>query len=141
MERQIEVRLKERDVRFTSGRRLVAAALAGSEGPRSAAELHEAIGSRVPLSSLYRSLAILEDAGVLVPHFGMKGVTRYELSDWLLGHHHHLICVKCGSVDDVLLPPEYENRLQDLVNDIGIQSSFQTTDHALEIEGRCSRCT
>jgi len=141
MERQIETRLKSQDVRFTSGRRLVVAALAGSEGPRSAAELHEAIGPRVPLSSLYRSLTVLEDAGVLVPHFGMKGVTRYELADWLQGHHHHLICVECGSVDDVSLPREHEERLQSLVNDIGVHSSFAAIDHALEIEGRCSRCT
>ena len=140
MERQIETRLKEQDVRFTSGRRLVVGALAGSEGPRSAAELHDEIGSRLPLSSLYRSLTVLENAGVLVPHFGMKGVTRYELADWLQGHHHHLICVECGSVDDVSLPPEYEERLQILVNDIGAHSSFAAIDHALEIEGRCSRC-
>jgi Fur family ferric uptake transcriptional regulator len=140
MERQIETRLKERDVRFTSGRRSVVAALAGSEGPRSPAELHDEIGSRVPLSSLYRSLSVLEAAGVLVPHFGMKGVTRYELADWLQGHHHHLICVDCGSVEDVSLPREYEERVQALVDDIGAHVAFAPIDHTLEIEGRCSRC-
>jgi len=141
MEREIETHLKQEDVRFTTGRRLVVAALAGSEGPLSAAELHDVIGERVPLSSLYRSLSVLEDAGVLVPHFGLKGVTRYELADWIQGHHHHLVCVDCGSVEDVLLPPEYEQRIQTLVDEIGVHARFAPTDHTLEIEGRCAKCT
>ena len=141
MEREIETHLKQEDVRFTTGRRLVVAALAGSEVPRSAAELHDVIGERVPLSSLYRSLSVLEDAGVLVPHFGLKGVTRYELADWIQGHHHHLVCVDCGSVEDVLLPPEYEQRIQTLVDEIGVHERFAPIDHTLEIEGRCAKCT
>ena len=132
--------MKERDVRFTAGRRSVVAALASSEGPKSAAELHSEIGERVPLSSLYRSLAVLEDAGVLVPHFGMKGVTRYELSEWLQGHHHHLVCVDCGTVEDISLPERYEAKVHKLVDEIGAIVSFAPIDHALEIEGRCSRC-
>lgn len=140
MERQVETRLKERHVRFTSGRRSVVAALAASEGPRSAAELHDEIGQKVPLSSLYRSLSVLEESGVLVPHFGMKGITRYELADWLQGHHHHLICVECGAVDDVSLPSDYEKQVQTLVDDIGNLVSFAPLDHVLEIEGKCSRC-
>jgi len=140
MERQVEARLKEEDVRFTSGRRSVVAALAVSDGPRSAAELHELIGKKVPLSSLYRSLSVLEEAGVLVPHFGLKGVTRYELADWLQGHHHHLVCVDCGSVEDISLPSQFEQRIQTIVDDIGAHVSFAPVDHTLEIEGRCLRC-
>ncbi|MGB7861055.1 MAG: Fur family transcriptional regulator [Acidimicrobiia bacterium] len=140
MEREIETRLRENEVRYTSGRKAVVAALSSSDGPRSAAELHGQLGERVPLSSLYRSLSVLEESGVLVPHFGMKGVTRYELADWLQGHHHHLICVVCGAVEDVSLPGNYEQEVTDLVDDIGRLVSFEPIDHALEIEGRCSRC-
>ena len=140
MEREIETRLKEREVRYTSGRRSVVAALAASEGPRSAAELHAVIGKRVPLSSLYRSLSVLEEAGVLVPHFGMRGVTRYELADWLQGHHHHLVCVDCGAVEDVALDSGHEERLEALVTDIGRHARFSPVDHVLEIEGKCAKC-
>ena len=140
MEKEIEARLKENEVRYTSGRRSVVAALAASDGPKSAAELHETVKERVPLSSLYRSLSVLEETGVLVPHFGMKGVTRYELADWLQGHHHHLVCVDCGAVDDVKLPAEYEKRVQTIVADIGSLASFTPIDHTLEVEGRCARC-
>lgn len=140
MEREIESRLKENEVRYTTGRKAVVAALSSSDGPLSAAELHEQIGGRVPISSLYRSLSVLEESGVLVPHFRMKGVTRYELADWLQGHHHHLICVTCGAVEDVSLPGDYEHKVANLVDDIGKLVSFEPIDHALEIEGRCSRC-
>ena len=141
MEKEIEARLRENEVRYTSGRRSVVAALSASDGPKSAAELHETVKDRVPLSSLYRSLAVLEEAGVLVPHCGMKGVTRYELAEWLQGHHHHLVCVECGSVDDVKLPADYEQRVQAIVTDIGSLASFSPIDHTLEVEGRCVRCS
>jgi Fe2+ or Zn2+ uptake regulation protein len=118
----------------------VVEALAGADGPRSAAELTEDLGPGVPLSSLYRSLALLEEAGVVTPHFGARGVTRYELAEWLTGHHHHLVCLDCGTVEDVALPRTYEESVEELVEGIGALSSFTPLSHALEIEGRCSRC-
>ena len=66
LDREVERRLADSDVRYTRGRRVVIRALAEADGPRSAAELSKAIGESVPLSSLYRSLAVLEEAGELV---------------------------------------------------------------------------
>ncbi len=140
LDREIENRLREHAVRFTRGRHSVASALAVSDGPKSVAELHAVIGTVVPLSSLYRTLSVFEAAGVVAPHFGKKGVTRYELAEWLRGHHHHLICVNCGAVDDVDLPQDYEARVRELVDGISSIVSFAPLNHALEIEGRCSRC-
>ncbi len=141
LEREVEKRLRDREVRYTRGRRAVVAALAGSDGPKSASELHDEIGPDVPLSSLYRSLAILQSAGVVVPHFGAKSLTRYELAEWLAGHHHHLVCIECGSVDDVDLPKDEERRVRDLVESISGMAAFTPMSHAFEIEGRCARCS
>lgn len=116
------------------------AQLAESSGPKSAAELAEMLDGRVPLSSLYRTLAILEESGVVAHHLGAKGLARYELAEWLTGHHHHLVCVDCGSVSDVELAGEREARVEELVAEISRIASFEPLDHALEIEGRCSRC-
>lgn len=138
--RDIERRLREHDVRYTRGRRTVVGALADADGPRSAAELHSSIGADVPLSSLYRTLAVMEEAGVVVPHFATKGLTRYELAEWLTGHHHHLICVECGSVDDVEIPHPYETQVRNVVQVIGESASFEPVNHALEIEGVCRTC-
>jgi Fur family ferric uptake transcriptional regulator len=83
----------------------------------------------------------LEEAGVVIPHFGAKGLTRYELAEWLTGHHHHLVCVVCGSVEDVEIPTAYESQVRGLVDTISAIASFTPLNHALEVEGRCARCT
>ncbi len=139
-DREIEKRLAAHAARYTRGRRAVVAALARSDGPRSAAELSVDLGPAVPVSSLYRSLTVLEEAGVVVPHFGARGLTRYELAEWLQGHHHHLICIDCGSVEDVEVPASYESQVEDLVVGISATAAFTPRSHALEIEGRCARC-
>ena len=139
LDRQVEDRLTQAEFRYTRGRREVVSALAASDGPLSAAELHDRLES-LPLSSLYRSLSVLVEAGVIAPHFGKAGVTRYELAEWLRGHHHHLVCVFCGSIEDVDLTPGLERRLHQVVDRIGETSGFAASGHELEIEGRCGRC-
>jgi Fur family ferric uptake transcriptional regulator len=139
LDRQVEIRLLEHDVRYTAGRRSVVDTLARASGPLSAAELSERL-THLPLSSIYRTLAVLEGAGVVAHHLGAKGLTRFELAEWLAGHHHHLVCIDCGSVSDVDIPGEHEDEVRALVAEIAALASFSPIDHALEIEGRCSRC-
>lgn len=139
LDTQIRNHLAGHSVRYTRGRQRVVAALARVDGPRSAAELHHQIDGTVPLSSLYRSLVVLSEAGVLSPHHGTKGLTRYELAEWLMGHHHHLVCIDCGAVDDIQLPPDLETTLERLVSTVAADR-FVATGHALEIDGRCAAC-
>ena len=141
MEQQVRARLAEHDVRYTTGRRQVIAGLAAADGPRSAAELHEGMGRNLPVSSLYRSLAVMAGAGVLAHHHGAKGITRYELAEWLMGHHHHLVCGICGTVDDVELSEELEAALEQVVSRVAGSSGFMAAGHSLEIGGRCAQCT
>ncbi len=140
LHRQIERRLGEHDVRYTRGRRTVVDALAAADGPRSAAELSRQLDGAVPLSSIYRTLAVLEDAEVVVPHLATKGIARYELAEWLTGHHHHLVCIGCGRVEDIDVPQEQERQVRELVDVIAAAALFHAANHALEIEGRCARC-
>lgn len=140
LDREIEKRLSDHDMRYTSGRRMVVSTLATSDGPLSASELHDHAAGELPLSSIYRSLTVLEDAGVLAPHHGARGLTRYELAEWLQGHHHHLVCIECGSVEDVEVGQGHESKVDQVVNEISSAASFLPLNHALEIEGRCARC-
>jgi Fur family ferric uptake transcriptional regulator len=140
LDRDVEQRLHRHDVRYTSGRRTVVHALAAAAGPRSAAELHEDIGATVPLSSLYRTLTVLEEANIIAPHFGARGLTRYELAEWIMGHHHHFVCLECGAVEDIDIAPDVEHRVDALVAEISELAAFEPTSHVLEIEGRCRRC-
>ncbi|MGI9528394.1 MAG: Fur family transcriptional regulator [Acidimicrobiia bacterium] len=140
LHRQVEGQLNAHEVRYTKGRRTVVTALAEGDGPRSAAELSDQIGPTVPLSSLYRTLAVLEDANVVAPHFATKGLARYELAEWLTGHHHHLVCIECGTVEDVEVSADHEAQVTALVESIAAPSAFTATNHALEIEGTCKAC-
>lgn len=140
LDRRVATRLSEHGVRYTSGRREVVQALSTLDGPRSAAELSEIIGESVPISSLYRTLAVLEEAGIVSPHYSVKNLARYELAEWLGGHHHHLVCIDCGTIDDIVIPSTMEDRVEAIVTEIGEMSNFKPTNHALEVEGRCARC-
>lgn len=139
--RQVAARLAAAGIRYTKGRRKVVRVLASAAGPRSATELYEDLDGRVPISSLYRSLSVLTGAGVLSPHHGSGKNIRYELAEWLMGHHHHLVCGRCRAVDDVELPEAWEGALAALVAEATGPPGFTATGHALEIEGFCSDCS
>ena len=141
IDRQVETRLRSHGIRYTKGRRAVVAALVQADGPKSAEELRRDLEPSVPLSSLYRSLTVLEHAGVIAPHHGTKRLTRYEIAEWLAGHHHHLVCLHCGQVEDVEISSADERRLSAVIDSVSSATSFSPSDHSLEIEGRCGRCS
>ena len=136
----VRARLAKTDIRYTSGRRSVVASIQMASGPRSAAELADDARTVVPVSSLYRTLAILEEADVLRRHHGPSGVARYELAEWLTGHHHHVVCVSCGAIEDIDVPHPAELELHAIVDYLGAQAGFRVLDHVLEVEGVCQRC-
>jgi len=127
-------------VRSTLSRRLVIRALADADGPMTAAELHHSLRPEVPLSSLYRNLAVLEQAGVLSREHDAAGVARYELAEWLTGHHHHLICAGCGEVRDVAIPPDTEQTITGLVGRVAVRAGYRVSGHRIDIEGTCPAC-
>jgi Fe2+ or Zn2+ uptake regulation protein len=139
LDRDVEQRLAARRVRFTRGRRKVLDAVATADGPRTASEIHGTI-NKVPLSSLYRSLAVLVEAGVLAQHHGADETTRYELAEWLTEHHHHLVCVSCGSITDVTASEDQEALVGRLVEAFAGSSNFAVSGHRFEIEGKCATC-
>lgn len=131
--------LAAQDVRYTRGRRRLIASLQAASGPRSAAELFEATAS-VPLSSLYRSLTVLDEAGVIRRHHDADGLARYELAEWLSGHHHHAVCADCGTVEDIELTQAQEQALHTMVSSLTRTTDWELSGHTLEVEGRCARC-
>jgi Fur family transcriptional regulator, ferric uptake regulator len=86
----------------------------------------------VDLTSVYRTLELFVSLGaVSIVEFG-EDKKRYELSDQ--DHHHHLVCTKCGLIEDVSLN---EN---ELLNKVKIQSKFKIDHHNLEFFGLCQNC-
>lgn len=132
--------LTQKGVRYTGGRRTVVTAIQMASGPRSAAELADASAGILPVSSLYRTLAVFGDTGILKKHHGADGITRYELAEWLTGHHHHVVCVSCGAMEDIDVPPQAEKKLRVIADSIGEQAGYRVLDHVLEVEGVCPPC-
>jgi Fe2+ or Zn2+ uptake regulation protein len=140
LEQAVRQHLATAGIRLTQGRRSTVEALATMHGPRTAAEIHDQVGDTVPLSSLYRSLSVLADADVLSAQHGSDGKIRFELAEWITGHHHHLICTSCGAVVDVTPTLDQEKSMEQLVEKMALEAGFDVSGHRFEIEGTCRTC-
>lgn len=133
-------RLAAVDQRYTAARRRVVAVLERHRRPLSAAEIRERDRS-LAQSSLYRNLAVLEQAGVVHRVAGGDGLARYELAEDLTGHHHHhLVCSACGLVADVPSSPRLEKALDQAARLAAEETGFAVTDHRIDLEGLCPDC-
>lgn len=135
----IATRLRRIGQRYTAGRRALIEAIIGADRPVTTAEL---VASRVdlPQSTTYRNLAVLEQAGVVHRLRGADEFARFELTEELGGHHHHLVCVNCGAVEDFTPPSRFERSMVDLVRNITSASGFRAETHRLDLLGTCAAC-
>jgi Fe2+ or Zn2+ uptake regulation protein len=143
--RDVADRLGAVDQRYTPARRAIVETLAASGRPLTVPEIiggDEPGSGRGPLpqSSAYRNLAVLLDAGVVHRLSGTDDHGRYELAEELAGHHHHLLCVACGRVDDVSAVPRLERALDDAARLAAEATGFEVTGHRIDLVGRCASC-
>ncbi len=124
--------LEERGHRSTSPRRAVVNAIAGQNKHFTAEELREQLPG-VGRATIYRSLRLLVESGVLCRVLLEEGDLHYQLSH--RGHHHHLLCVECGSSQDLL-----GCDIEDLLQTVSAAHEFQLSGHWLEVYGKCHAC-
>ena len=136
---EIERRLAATDQRLTKARTTVIDTLRGAGRPVTADEILAATPG-LSQSSLYRNLAVFETAGVVVRIQSADGRARFELSEEIAGHHHHLICTNCGSIDDVALPDHLEGELDSVLAQVARVSGFAMDHHRLDVVGLCRDC-
>jgi len=132
-------RLRAAGQRYTSGRRAVVDVLAGARAPLTIPEV-VAGGRRIPQSSAYRSLAVLEQAGVVRRILTSGDFARYELAEDLTEHHHHLICSGCGAVRDFTVSTRLERSIDEALLEVAEQAGFQLDHHRLDLVGLCEAC-
>ena len=125
--------------RYSSRRRRLVEALDRADHPLIATDI-VAIDDELPQSSVYRNLAVLEAAGVVVKVLTNGDRAAFELAEELKGHHHHLVCVQCGLVLDIDVPNEVEQSLDTGVADTVSQAGFILLGHRLDLLGRCGNC-
>lgn len=101
-----------------------------AEGIYSALETRDIKTDKV---TVYRTLNTLTDFNVLRKVEFQEGKFRYELAS--LPHHHHLICTKCGKVEDIK-----ECGMEDVEEKLQKRTSFVIKQHNAEFFGVCASC-
>lgn len=123
-------------LRPTRQRKAVAAALSESSEFRTAQQVHEALratGEGVGLSTVYRALQAMADAGeidVLRSDAGEASYRRCSNS-----HHHHLVCRQCGATVEVEGPA-----VETWTRGVAAEHGYTEVSHTLEIFGLCANC-
>ena len=129
--------LAERDIRPTRQRLLVFEALAAEQNDATAQQMHEwlrARGETIGLATVYRTLALLSEQGVIDTLVHRPGEVCYRLcSD---GHHHHLVCSECHRVVEL-----GECDLGSWLDELGAAHGFAVTGHSVEVTGVCAGCS
>ncbi|MSU40878.1 MAG: transcriptional repressor [Pedosphaera sp.] len=133
---ELAARLRNCARRVTEPRREILRALRDGAHPMSPKQVHQALHDTCDLATVYRSLHMLEAAG-MVKRFDLgDGVRRFELlGEGDDGHHHHLVCKRCDTVVEIddCFTPALEQR-------IASRSGFAGVTHRLEFFGTCPAC-
>ena len=122
--------------RRTRQRSAVDSILADRADFRTAQEIHDELrrlGERVGLTTVYRTLQAMTDAGELDALRNADGETAYRRCS--TGHHHHLVCRSCGRTVEVSGPA-----VEKWANAVAAQHQFRDVSHDLEIFGTCDAC-
>jgi Fur family ferric uptake transcriptional regulator len=138
MQQTVGKRLAKADCRYTGSRKSLVGILAGAGQPMSMPEILAAV--RLPQSSAYRNLAVLESAGVVRRIVTHDEFYRYELAEDLTGHHHHLVCERCGLVEDFTLSKGLEASLETALAKTASKRGLAVGGHRVDVYGLCQEC-
>jgi len=119
----------EHGMRMTEQRRVIAAVLSAAEDHPDVDEVHRRaakIDSRISIATVYRTVRLFEDAGILERHDFRDGRSRYEQVS--KDHHDHLIDMESGTV--IEFSNDQIEKLQELV---AAELGYKLVDHRLEL--------
>jgi Fur family transcriptional regulator, ferric uptake regulator len=125
----IESQCVAKGMRMTEQRRTIARVLAGSEDHPNVEELFRrcaVIDNRISISTVYRTVKLFEDAGIIERHDFRAGRARYE--QMRESHHDHLINLRTGEV--IEFESEEIERLQ---AEVARRLGYRLVDHRLEL--------
>jgi Fur family ferric uptake transcriptional regulator len=136
--RRVEEMLRERGIRVTRPRRAVVQALAGRHTPVTAEQVVALVETEgAHRASVYRSLEVLVESGVLERSLRPGGGPVYHLAAVTVGREHvHLVCSTCGQVD--ALPVDV---LDAMAASVGRRAGFAVDTTGVTLTGRCAGCT
>jgi Fur family ferric uptake transcriptional regulator len=127
----IEALCAERGLRITEQRRIIARVLSESDDHPDVEELHKrasTLDSGISIATVYRTVRLFEEAGILDRHDFGDGRARYEAAPE--AHHDHMIDVESGKVIEFVDP-----ELESLQRQIAARLGFRLVDHRMELFG------
>ncbi len=139
---QLNTLLRKQNLRVTPQREAILKVLYDCRGHHLETEnIYELLAARsdkrkkIGLATVYRTMELFEKIG-LVSRLSMENLpARYELTLQTKLIHHHLICLKCGGVQEI------DDKLsEDFKNQIIGETGFEVRNKSMKIYGYCSRC-
>ena len=133
----IEQKCKEKGVRLTEQRKIIAKILSeskedyGSKDHPDVDELHKRvtqIDDKISIATVYRTVKLLEESGIIERHDFKEGKSRYEPSTD--EHHDHLIDINSGEIVEFV-----DKDIEKLQNEVAKKLGYKLVDHKLELYG------
>tara|TARA_Y100001970_G_scaffold192286_1_gene233694 strand:- start:4795 stop:5205 length:411 start_codon:yes stop_codon:yes gene_type:complete len=128
---KIEEKCKTKGVRLTDQRRLIAKVMSEATDHPDVDELHKRVSKidkKVSIATVYRTVKLFEESGILEKHDFKGGKARYEQSPDT--HHDHLIDVNSGEIIEFV-----DQEIENLQNKIAEKYGYKLVDHRLELYG------
>ena len=127
----IEEKCKGKGVRLTDQRKVIAQVMSDSKDHPDVDELHKrviGIDKKISIATVYRTVKLFEEAGIVEKHDFKGGKARYEPS--LDEHHDHLIDINSGEIIEFV-----DKDIEKLQNEVAKKLGYKLVDHKLELYG------
>ena len=129
--------------RMTAPRRAIINVLNSGAGHLSAEDIYMKVHKRYPgigLTTVYRTLELLCDSGIISKHDFGEGRARYEMLKEENPRHHHLICSVCGRIIDCgdLSPDMFD--MAKIIDMFLRKYDFEIKKHRIIFHGLCKEC-
>jgi Fur family ferric uptake transcriptional regulator len=121
----------EKGMRMTEQRRVIARVLSGAHDHPDVEELYRrshAVDPHISIATVYRTVRLFEEAGIVARHDFRDGRSRYEEATEV--HHDHLIDLKSGKVIEFV-----DDEIEALQEAIARKLGYRLVDHRLELYG------
>ena len=131
MTASIEERCKQKGVKLTDQRKLIAQTMSNSHDHPNVDELYKRVSkvdSKISIATVYRTVKLFEEAGILTKHDFRGGKARYE--EFPDSHHDHLIDVQSGEIVEFV-----DEEIEELQKIVAEKLGYQLVDHKLELYG------
>ena len=131
MKDSIEQKCIDKGVKLTDQRKIIAKIMSQSNDHPNVDELYKRVSkidSKISIATIYRTVKLFEEAGILAKHDFKGGKARYEeLSE---SHHDHLIDIKTGEIIEFV-----DDEIEKLQKKVADRHGYELVDHKLELYG------